>query len=848
MKKFLAFVVFLAFGTVLFACNTNGGGSDQPSDPVNPDPEKAWYETDGDHTLNDFLGATDSLNWNPLSWETNDDSGVLGYLSTGFYDYKVNDTADNWEVVCEMASALPTDVTSSYIGEYGVEAGDENKAWSIPLNKDAVWENGQKITADDYIYSMQQQLDPDQLNRRADSYYGGDFSIYNAQNYLYNGKFAYGSPMVSAAFGDDEYLDPASFLVDEATGQYYVEKDGKKLYIGLSLTNGGNWGDAFSAYYNAGGEYKAFFMDGETDLFAELKKYEGKGVESYAGWVPMTVVTLPIVQNIIAHMHDFADAEAYAAAKGEYAYKEFEEMAFFGKYNDVMSFDEVGLVKVDDYTIVIILEKPLPNPTFYLPYYLSSTWLVNKDLYESCWTVTPDGETVNNYMQRQDTSISYGPYRLVSFEKDKELKFERNTTWYGYKDNKHLNSDGSHQYQTDNIVLSVIGKHETALLAFLAGDIDGVGLESDDMANYGSSAYLMYVPQSYTTKFTFVTDPEALKARETAEVNKLALTNVNFRAAVSYCMNRREFTSKFTAAAAPGYGLINYMYEVFLDDGSEMAYRNFDVAKKALVDLYGIEYGEGKDYADLDEAYAAITGYDMAKAKQFMAKAYEELKATNLYNDSQRVEIELSVYQNDQIYINMYNYIKGQIEEACKGTGFEGKVTVVMKVDADYYNSLYAGKTDMIFSTWGGATYGTLGLLSRVYCDDATGAGNQMEVGFHTESVLLTLTIAEVEYKASLKAFADWLNGGKIEGLKAFTEYDAETQVEVLAACEKAYLEYYAAIPLYYRQSASLYSQKINYPTKTYINIVGFGGVREITYNYTDAEWEAYKKSGNLKY
>ena len=45
-----------------------------------------------------------------------------------------------------------------------------------------------KITADDYIYSMQQMLNPKMLNRRADSYYAGDFIIHNAKQYLYAGK------------------------------------------------------------------------------------------------------------------------------------------------------------------------------------------------------------------------------------------------------------------------------------------------------------------------------------------------------------------------------------------------------------------------------------------------------------------------------------------------------------------------------------------------------------------------------------------------------------------------------------------------------------------------------------
>ncbi len=840
MKKLLLFVLCLAFGGLLLAC----GPTDNPDGPDNPGGDtdnRAWYEKDGDYTMNDFIADTSTLNWNPLSWETNDDSAMLAYQSIGFYDYAVNDDADNWKVVPEMAAALPTDVTASFVGRFGVQAGDKNKAWSIPLNRAATWSNGQKITSADYIYSMKQQLDPLQLNRRADSYYGGDFSIYNAKNYLYNGQFAYSSPIVSTAFGDEEYIDPATFLTDEE-GFFYVEVNGEKKWLGVSLSNGGNWGsNGLVDYFNAG------YLDANPAPYQTLKANVGKGHEGYSGWVGLNAETLRALQDCVAMLHDYADVEAYAAAKGDYAYKEFEEMAFFGVYNPEMSFDEVGLIAVDEYTIVVVLEKALQFPDFYLPYYLSSTWLVNEELYESCWQTNPDGSRVNNYMSSPKTSISYGPYKLESFEGDKKIKFTRNPEWYGYKDDKHKDKDGNYQYQTDNIVITVIKDHATALMAFESGDVDSVGLQAEDLKKYGSSQFILYEPQSYTTKFTIITDYDKLAERETETVNKRVLTNKNFRAAISYSMNRRDFTARFTAAAAPGYGLINYMYQVICEDGSELGYRNFDVSKEALVSLYGLEYGAGKDYADLDEAYAAITGYDMAKAKALMTQAYTEVTEAGILKDGQNVVITLSVYQADDIYKNMYEYVRGQIKEACVGTPFEGRVEVEMKVDADYYESAYAGKTDMIFSTWGGAVYGTLGLLSRVYCDDYTGGGNQMEVGFNTNGVPLTVEVAGVEYTATLKKFADWLNGdAEIEGLKAYHEYNEEVQVAVLAACEKAYLESFCAIPLYYRQSAILYSQKLKYPTTTYINLVGFGGLREIRYNYNDAEWAVAKK--NLTY
>ena len=140
------------------------------------------------YTYNDYIAATASMDWNPHTWETHDDGVLLERISMGFYDLVLNADKTGYAFMPEMAAELPVDVTAEYVGKFGVAEGETAKAFRIALNKDATWENGEKITADDYIYSMQQQLNPKMLNRRADSYYAGEMIIYNAKNYLYAGK------------------------------------------------------------------------------------------------------------------------------------------------------------------------------------------------------------------------------------------------------------------------------------------------------------------------------------------------------------------------------------------------------------------------------------------------------------------------------------------------------------------------------------------------------------------------------------------------------------------------------------------------------------------------------------
>lgn len=125
------------------------------------------------YTFNDFITDTSTLNWGPCTWETSDDSSILDRISSGYYGFALNSKKDGWSVTCELAAALPEDVTKDYVGKYGIKEGDTAKAWKIKLRQDLQWNDGTPIKADDFVYSAQELLDPIMLNRRADSLYAG---------------------------------------------------------------------------------------------------------------------------------------------------------------------------------------------------------------------------------------------------------------------------------------------------------------------------------------------------------------------------------------------------------------------------------------------------------------------------------------------------------------------------------------------------------------------------------------------------------------------------------------------------------------------------------------------------
>ena len=764
------------------------------------------YTDEKVYTYNDYIAGTTNMKWGTVNWETNEDSYVLSKITSGFYNFYLNDTKDGWAIGCDLASELPVDVTSDYVGSYGIEEGDTAKAWKITLNPDACWEDGTPINADSYIYSYQQLLDPIMLNRRADSLYAGDFQIYGAKNYVYQGRTSFNA-------------------LGETVEDY--------------LANGGD----------------------ESQLYVDVTSFWNVTAEDGSQYVSITDET-PIRDEAV---EDENADEAYVS--GKYLYETYlapgapnadsaaDYVGTMQAYEADYSFDNVGIFKTGDYEIVFVTTSPVASPDYYVPYNLSSTYLVYEDLWESCKTyfnsngdqVDADSDDIasitTNYGTSAETTMSFGPYRLDYFELDKQITFTRNDNWFGYKDGKHTG-----RYQADNISCQVIAEQSTALLAFLNGEIDNVSLVASDMSTYGSSDYIRYTPQSYTTKLTFNTD-----LAKTTERGTQILTNLNFRKAFSYAIDRNTFAAAYTSAGTAGFGMLNNLY--VYDPYTGATYRDSEGAKEALCNLYGMTWGEDGDYEDLDEAYEAITGYDITYAQSLMQQAYDECVADGLYDGESSVEIELRVYQSDDVYVQMFNYLNSCLQAACEGTGFEGKVSMKMVVDADYYETNYSGGADMIFTTWGGATYSPWTVLYECYCDASDGSGQQMEYGFDTSAINVVIDVDGATFTQPLQTWALWADGdvntvltsddGSVT-LDAFADYSYDTEAEIYGKLEYALLSYYTTTPLYYRNSGSLVSQKGDYAVTQYIDLVEFGGIEYYTFDYDDTEWEAVK--GSLTY
>lgn len=127
--------------------------------------------------------STFPTNWNPAAYQTARDSEILDYIKGSFYVFDYGEDG-GYDLVPGMAKADPVDVTAEYVGQYGIEPGDTNKAYVIGLRTDLRWEDGTPIKAVDFVESAKRYLDPQAQNYRADSLYSGSVVIYNAEAYL----------------------------------------------------------------------------------------------------------------------------------------------------------------------------------------------------------------------------------------------------------------------------------------------------------------------------------------------------------------------------------------------------------------------------------------------------------------------------------------------------------------------------------------------------------------------------------------------------------------------------------------------------------------------------------------
>ncbi len=782
---------------------------------------------DPTYTYQDYTSGNPNK-WNPHTWESNEDSYIMSYTQIGLYDFALKADKSGYEIVPEMAAGMAVDVTGTYKGEFGIPADakdGDGYAYKIPLNQNAKWDDGTAITAEDWVYSTQQLLSAEMQNYRASTMFEGQLVYANAKNY----------------FQSEWPIYQQISYKDEETGKndLLLEIDpNKERFFSLSAGMSYLSGFSFNEIYGIIGSFVAV---GKDDIDAMLGAGSAEAADkAYAALSKldngygMIVKNDEVAKNMLALVNAsllmLYDDETVVVSKF-LTLDTLDYVAFhLDKIGEKTDWSNVGIQKTGDYELTIMLEAPVKG--FYLYYNMATPWLVKKDVYEAC-KVKAAGSKIytSTYCTTDKNTPSFGPYKLTSFQLDKEIYMERNDNWYGYTDGKH---EG--QFQTTAIRCRVVANQSTAFNMFLKGELDNVYLNNANIAKYREGKYTKFTPSDTTWKLSFNMDKASLTASQEKlkDGNKTVMANADFRKAFGLSVDKNAFVAQNFPTSQPAFGLINYMYVI--DPDTMELYRDTEIAKKTLVEYYGLEYGEGKQYPTLDAAYAALTGYDPEETQALFQKAYEDMVAAGELKTTDKVKLRFNMYSGDDLYVSVYTFITNAVKEAAKGTGFEGKIEFERIVDTDFYETMKAGNTEVILSAWGGASFDPFGVA-----DCYTNPKKSNEHGFPFDKQK-TFTVDGKEYTLTLEEWSTALNGRLIKDDQTitFTNLSVETKLEILAMLEKEILDTSITVPLWYVTGASMTSMRVKNALDEYMQLVGYGGIRYLTYTYSDQEWAEF--------
>lgn len=789
-------------------------------------------EAGNTYTYHIYTGALGN-NWNPHSWQNNADDTILEYLSMPLCTMTVkNSETGEYQWAFEMAESI-TDVTADNQEDleiYGVilpegqtvEATTAGYVYEIRLNPQAKWEDGTAINADSYIYSMQQLLDPQMRNYRANLYHSGESAVAGGSAYYNSGAPIY-RPMVPAY--EQGSTPDYSFDLEKGIGEgnVYVNVSTKTMTLSDKSLGALLKGSGLESILSA--------LESQADAY---------------GYTRVTAENRGQVEQVLTAALDALDISQPERAKEAL-------FVFTGEYTEKVDFaTTVGCYKVDDYTIRYVTQNYIDRDYFLTS--CTSNWLVYAPYYEA-GKDTSGKLVTTNYGTNLNNTMSYGPYKLASLQADKQIVFVQNENWYGWEPQEDgtlvsytdfaVDGEVQQQYQTTRIVIDVMDD-AAAKQAFLKGALSEWTPSPDDLLTYATSEQLYRMDETYTMSLFFNTNKATLQQMDRAKgnTNSVVLSNEDFRKAMSLAINREELATA-TAGYKPAYALLNdlYYYDVYNDPTS--SYRGSREAMESICRLYDVAYGPGTPYATLEDAYRSINGYNLPQARTLMASACAQLTEAGDYTPGQDIVIRVgwSAGALDTTANNMVELMNRYLNAAAEGSGF-GRITLEPVGNiTDRYGDVASGEYAIGYGAWGGAAFYPFRTM-QVYLDPDL--YRLHEAGSWDPRVeSLTLTVSGEPVTMTWQAWS-----GALIGSGPYAQADNQVKLAITAQLEENFLRKYYRIPLAGSTVCFMQSYQVRNYTDRYNIMYDFGGLRLMRYNYTDAQWAEYVASqkGTLNY
>ncbi len=793
-------------------------------------------------------------NWNEFTYADNNDTQIMSYIGSSFftYDYKFkNDEKYNADGSINKDAIVPgayttnydaatklEDVTATVDAKWGytdAQKAEGGYAWKITLREGLKWDDGTPIVAADFVYSMKQLLDPAFMNFRANTYYD-TLMIKNSKAYFFQNQEGTYESVTSLGY---ETLQAA---IDA----------GVTLYVDAYAT----WGADASWKDEAGNSCPQWLPIDDETVYSGL--YEGEPDSCSGAGIYATLMGAGYGPYL-------EPGQSYASWIA----------VFIENTNRDVAWENVGIYSIDsENAIVICLDKTYKFLTddgdlsVWAPYYMSGLPLVHKEKYEASKIAPVDGATLwtSNYNSSLETTASWGPYKLVEFEADSHYVLAKNENWHGWAMEEYKN-----QYNVTTINCRKVADFGPKWLGFLNGTYDDASLETENVEEFLDSKYVYYTSTSTGTfGMQLYSNLDVLK---NSANNNGILAIQEFRHAFNLALNRSDIVEKiWPGTAVPCFGLINvaYYYDIEnapdLDDGGQ--YRNTVKAKEGILRAYGFEQAADGTWSSgaltglsTADAYESLTGYNPTLAKEKMAEAIEILLADPEkygYDSTKPITLVYGSSKDEAKQRFRATYIQGILDDLTKGTALEDKIDVVFDASAgaQWAEAFRTGQTQIGFG------YGFSGNAFDPF--DIVGAfvNPDDQLNYHmywdTSSIPMTLTMPEGDYEGagetitmSIQNWYFWLNGlAETEKQPKVYNWDegyapTEARLTILSALEEVTIKESRSVMLIADGGGSFLGAKFSYFSADEHTFMGFGGIRYMEVNYTDAEWAEYLALNN---
>ncbi|MBQ7309511.1 MAG: hypothetical protein IJW87_04970 [Clostridia bacterium] len=835
MNRKLRSIISVALCLVLIVATFAGCGEDGTIKDANL--KQAAYNT---------TTSVMPSNWNEFTYADNNDTQIMSYIGSSFfeYDYKFeNDEKFNDDGTINKDAIVPgayttnysaatklEDVTSTVDAKWGytdAQKAEGGYAWKITLRDDLKWDDGTAITAADFEYSMKQLLDPAFMNFRANTYYD-TLMIKNSKPYFFQNQEGTYETVASLGYTSNQEAIDA----------------GKTLYVNLWNM----WG-------------AAGYLDAEGNEAPE--------------WAAITDTT---VYNNEAGDDPISGADLWA---GYASYTEvgvgagYDAAIYVENTNRNVEWDSVGIYAIEDENaIVLCLDKTYSflkedgSLSVWAPYYFSSLPVVHQAKYEASKIAPADGATLwtSNYNSSLETTASWGPYKLAEFEAGSHYKLVKNENWYGWNLDQYKN-----QYNITEINCRKVEEFATKWMGFLNGTYDDATLQTENVAEYLDSKYVYFTSTSTGTfGMQLYSNLSTLK---NSENNNGILAIQEFRHAFNLALNRSDIVEKiWPGSAVPCFGLLNVAYYYDIENSPELAdggqYRNATIAKEGILRAYGFEQNadgkwSGGDLKDLstEDAYDALTGYNPTLAKQKLQEAIDILLANPEeygYDATKNITLVYGASSDTDKQRFRANYIQDVLDGLTEGTVLEDKIDVVFDASAgaQWAEAFRSGATQIGFGYgFSGNAFNPFDIIGAfVNPDDSL----NYHMYWDTPSIEMTLTMPAGDYEGAgetiTMSIQNWyfcLNGlaGTENQPKTYNWSEGYAPVEarlmILSALEEVTIKESRSVMLIADGGGSFLGAKFSYFSEDEHTFMGFGGLRYIEVNYTDAEWAEYVAANN---